>query len=180
MSDLSKKSFGGEKTKKASPKRSFFLFFGGGRRTRTSDLWVMSPTSYHCSIPRYVVFTSAKVGSFFEMSKFWKYKKCEKEGGQKDKKYKDRRTGEQEMRVGRHKKTGERGSGENRRVYQEGRGQVKPAAVMASATAEGAAVPVTLTRPVVRSTVTVSTPGRERRVFSTVVLQWLQAIPFTL
>ncbi len=26
----------------------------GGRRTRTSDLWVMSPTSCHCSIPRYL------------------------------------------------------------------------------------------------------------------------------
>lgn len=24
-----------------------------GRQTRTADLWVMSPTSYHCSIPRY-------------------------------------------------------------------------------------------------------------------------------
>ncbi len=30
-------------------------YLGGGRRTRTSDLWVMSPTSYHCSIPRYIV-----------------------------------------------------------------------------------------------------------------------------
>ena len=29
-----------------------FSLGGGGRRTRTSDLWVMSPTSYHCSIPR--------------------------------------------------------------------------------------------------------------------------------
>ncbi len=35
------------------------LLIGGGRRTRTSDLWVMSPTSYHCSIPR--CFVSAKL-----------------------------------------------------------------------------------------------------------------------
>ena len=40
----------------------------GGRRTRTSDLWVMSPTSYHCSIPQciYVVLTSAKVATIGE------------------------------------------------------------------------------------------------------------------
>ena len=26
--------------------------FSSGSQTRTDDLWVMSPTSYHCSIPR--------------------------------------------------------------------------------------------------------------------------------
>ena len=38
-----------EKKKK---KNAFFLLCGGSQ-TRTDDLWVMSPTSYHCSIPRY-------------------------------------------------------------------------------------------------------------------------------
>jgi hypothetical protein len=27
--------------------------FCSGGRIRTSDLWVMSPTSYHCSTPQY-------------------------------------------------------------------------------------------------------------------------------
>ena len=31
------------------------LIIGCGGRIRTYDLWVMSPTSYHCSTPRYVV-----------------------------------------------------------------------------------------------------------------------------
>ena len=30
------------------------LFFSCGGRIRTYDLWVMSPTSYHCSTPRYL------------------------------------------------------------------------------------------------------------------------------
>jgi hypothetical protein len=30
-------------------------FVGGGGRTRTYDLRVMSPTSYHCSTPRYII-----------------------------------------------------------------------------------------------------------------------------
>ncbi len=54
----------------------------GGRRTRTSDLWVMSPTSYHCSIPRYILLnflevedccfplTCAKVRTIFELANF--------------------------------------------------------------------------------------------------------------
>ena len=29
--------------------------FSCGDRTRTYDLWVMSPTSYHCSTPRLIV-----------------------------------------------------------------------------------------------------------------------------
>ncbi len=37
-------------------------WLGGGGRTRTYDLWVMSPTSYHCSTPRCIV--SAKVACF--------------------------------------------------------------------------------------------------------------------
>lgn|GEM_PF-6597657 len=28
-------------------------FVCGGSRIRTDDLWVMSPVSYHCSIPRF-------------------------------------------------------------------------------------------------------------------------------
>ena len=28
------------------------VLIGGGGQTRTDDLWVMSPTSYHCSTPR--------------------------------------------------------------------------------------------------------------------------------
>ena len=31
------------------------LIISSGGRIRTYDLWVMSPTSYHCSTPRYVV-----------------------------------------------------------------------------------------------------------------------------
>ena len=30
------------------------LFLCSGGRIRTSDLWVMSPTSYHCSTPHYI------------------------------------------------------------------------------------------------------------------------------
>ena len=30
-----------------------FSLLSGGGQTRTDDLWVMSPTSYHCSTPRY-------------------------------------------------------------------------------------------------------------------------------
>ncbi len=44
-------------------------FIGGGGRTRTYDLWVMSPTSYHCSTPR--CFTGAKLLPFSDMAKFF-------------------------------------------------------------------------------------------------------------
>ena len=37
----------------------------GGGQTRTDDLWVMSPTSYHCSTPR---FACAKVTLFRHLS----------------------------------------------------------------------------------------------------------------
>ena len=46
--------------------RGFSL--GGGSRTRTCDLWVMSPTSYHCSIPR--CFGSAKVDILYYATKY--------------------------------------------------------------------------------------------------------------
>ena len=47
----------------------FSLFeLSGGGRTRTCDLWVMSPTSYHCSTPRYA---TAKVLLFRDLSKVW-------------------------------------------------------------------------------------------------------------
>ena len=48
--------------------------FSCGDRTRTYDLWVMSPTSYHCSTPRYsrnrYLITAAKIGGIFLTSKF--------------------------------------------------------------------------------------------------------------
>ena len=127
------------------------------------------------------------------MSKFLRDKKCEickvqtvqteehkmRKEHKKTERQKGMKTGEQEKSGERKRKIRREGEG-IRRGDQEGRGQVKPAALMASEIAAGAAVPVTLTRPVGRSTVTVSTPGRARRVFSTVALQWLQAIPFTL
>jgi hypothetical protein len=34
-------------------------FLGSGRWIRTNDLWVMSPTSYPCSIPHYKLFDNA-------------------------------------------------------------------------------------------------------------------------
>ncbi len=40
----------------------------GGVRTRTYDLWVMSPTSYHCSTPR--CFRGAKVDIISELAKY--------------------------------------------------------------------------------------------------------------
>ena len=45
------------------------LCFGSGGRIRTSDLRVMSPTSYHCSTPRCI--EGAKIWSFRETSKFY-------------------------------------------------------------------------------------------------------------
>jgi hypothetical protein len=39
-------------TKKTQTKKSGFFLFCCGGRTRTCDLWVMSPTSYRCSTPR--------------------------------------------------------------------------------------------------------------------------------
>ena len=41
--------------------------FGGGGRTRTYDLRVMSPMSYHCSTPR--CFSGAKVYTSHETAK---------------------------------------------------------------------------------------------------------------
>ena len=35
--------------------KSFQRFFCCGGWVRTTDLWVMSPTSYHCSTPRYIL-----------------------------------------------------------------------------------------------------------------------------
>ena len=32
-----------------------FIYLSSGEPTRTTDLWVMSPTSYHCSIPQYAI-----------------------------------------------------------------------------------------------------------------------------
>ena len=29
-----------------------FIYLSSGEPTRTTDLWVMSPTSYHCSTPQ--------------------------------------------------------------------------------------------------------------------------------
>jgi hypothetical protein len=47
------------------------MFFCCGGRTRTYDLWVMSPTSYHCSTPR---FRDAKIGIISDSAKnFTKY-----------------------------------------------------------------------------------------------------------
>ena len=40
-----------------------------GGPTRTNDLWVMSPTSYHCSTPRY--FVSAKILLFCYETNFY-------------------------------------------------------------------------------------------------------------
>ncbi len=51
-------------------------YLSGGSRTRTCDLWVMSPTSYHCSIPRYFCFASAKLADFSIRCKFMRVKKC--------------------------------------------------------------------------------------------------------
>ena len=55
------------KKEKAFSKTESLLASCGGK-TRTYDLWVMSPTSYHCSTPRYSCYhfliASAKVGIF--------------------------------------------------------------------------------------------------------------------
>ena len=48
--------------------RVVFLVFSSGGRTRTYDLRVMSPTSYRLL---YSAMWSAKVGSFFEIPKFF-------------------------------------------------------------------------------------------------------------
>ena len=42
-----------------------------GERIRTNDLWVMSPTSYHCSTPR--CFDDAKVVLFLLRRKFYRH-----------------------------------------------------------------------------------------------------------
>src|SRR5690606_21930212 len=45
--------------------------FGSGNRTRTCDLRVMSPTSYHCSIPHYCFrFGSANIKLFLCSASF--------------------------------------------------------------------------------------------------------------
>ncbi len=43
------------------------ISLSGGDRTRTCDLWVMSPTSYHCSTPR-CHFRGAKLQSIIEVT----------------------------------------------------------------------------------------------------------------
>ena len=43
-------------------------FISCGGSTRTNDLWVMSPTSYHCSTPRY---RTAKIIQYARISKFF-------------------------------------------------------------------------------------------------------------
>lgn len=51
--------FGTEEARCENKKKTEHLLLSlrlsGGRRTRTTDLWVMSPTSYHCSIPRFAL-----------------------------------------------------------------------------------------------------------------------------
>lgn len=53
--------------KKDAPQRRDTSIVSCGDRTRTCDLWVMSPTSYHCSTPR--SFVSAKVRRISETTK---------------------------------------------------------------------------------------------------------------
>ena len=53
--------------KKDAPQRRNTSIVSCGDRTRTCDLWVMSPTSYHCSTPR--SFVSAKVRRISETTK---------------------------------------------------------------------------------------------------------------
>ena len=53
--------------KKDAPQRKDTSIVSCGDRTRTCDLWVMSPTSYHCSTPR--SFVSAKVRRISETAK---------------------------------------------------------------------------------------------------------------
>jgi hypothetical protein len=54
---IQKQAFDGPKTKiPGAFAPGLFLCSGG--RIRTSDLWVMSPTSYHCSTPQYIFKTS--------------------------------------------------------------------------------------------------------------------------
>ena len=47
--------------KKRRPSMTLDLLLSSGSQTRTDDLWVMSPTSCHCSIPQ---FASAKLLHF--------------------------------------------------------------------------------------------------------------------
>ena len=53
--------------KKDAPQRRNTSIVSCGDRTRTCDLWVMSPTSYHCSTPR--SFVPAKVRRISETTK---------------------------------------------------------------------------------------------------------------
>ena len=50
-------------------------FYCCGGWDRTTDLQVMSLTSYHCSTPRYISFVFTKAGAkvllFFELTKFF-------------------------------------------------------------------------------------------------------------
>ena len=54
-------------TKKDAPQMRNASIISCGDRTRTCDLWVMSPTSYHCSTPR--SFVPAKVRRISETAK---------------------------------------------------------------------------------------------------------------
>ncbi len=49
------------------PGTSFLAFLCSGGRIRTSDLWVMSPTSYLCSTPQ--CFQCANIGSLLHLTK---------------------------------------------------------------------------------------------------------------
>ena len=49
------------------------LSLSSGSQTRTDDLWVMSPTSCHCSIPQ---FASAKVVLFLDLARALAEKLC--------------------------------------------------------------------------------------------------------
>ena len=42
------------KRQKENGQEFILTAIGGGGRDRTSDLWVMSPMSYHCSTPQYL------------------------------------------------------------------------------------------------------------------------------
>jgi hypothetical protein len=58
--------FSNKKTCKCLIYRSLVVVISSGGRIRTSDLWVMSPTSYHCSTPQY---RGANVVHFRKLSK---------------------------------------------------------------------------------------------------------------
>ena len=45
-----------------------FIYLSSGEPTRTTDLWVMSPTSYHCSIPQYVSFKVSNLTALYHLA----------------------------------------------------------------------------------------------------------------